>query len=118
MTTTTTININIVSINNIVNHNGMPVAVITACDEEVGYLSPFRSYTFQVSETVDGQWDLGCSQVIGLKNLLSYKRNRTIQRFRLLQQPRRGVDDQGASEGSGSYCTCAILTQFWFRVQV
>jgi len=28
---------------------------------EVGYLAPFRWYSFQVSGTIDGEWDLGSS---------------------------------------------------------
>ena len=34
------------------------------------FLTPFREYSFQVSRTIDGQWDCGCSVVLNLHNLI------------------------------------------------
>ena len=46
------------------------VALVNGEGREVGYLSPFRGYSFQVSGDRDGQGDLGSSQVIGLNNIM------------------------------------------------
>lgn len=49
---------------------GMPIIEVLNDGKCVGYLSPFRMYSFQVSMTADGQWDMGSSPVLGLKNVL------------------------------------------------
>ena len=48
----------------------MPVIEVLLDDKCVGYLSPFRKYSFQVSMTAQGQCDMGSSPVVGLKNVL------------------------------------------------
>lgn len=48
----------------------MPVIEVLLNGECTGYLSPFRAYSFQVSRTADGQWDMASSPVIGLRNVL------------------------------------------------
>ena len=49
----------------------MPIGILTnSKGMEVGYLSPFRGYSFQVSATFEGHSDLGSTQVFGLNNLL------------------------------------------------
>lgn len=56
----------------------MPIGILTDENgEEVGYLSPFRNYCFQVSGTFDGQMDLGSSKVIGLGNVWNAKKSRS-----------------------------------------
>ena len=52
--------------------DSIPIAVIVDAEtqEEVGYLSPFRGYRFQVSQTFDGCGDLGSSDVVGLNKIL------------------------------------------------
>ena len=55
----------------------MPIGVLT--DEEgneVGFLSPFRNYKFQVSATFEGSRDLGSSKVIGLGNVWHANKSR------------------------------------------
>ena len=50
----------------------IPVAVLTDYDgNDIGYLSPFRGLSFQVSKTIDGQWDKGSIKVIRLGNIWS-----------------------------------------------
>lgn len=49
---------------------GMPILEVLLNEECTGYLSPFRGYCFQVSMTSSGQWDMGSSPVLGLKNIL------------------------------------------------
>lgn len=48
----------------------MPVIEVLLNGECTGYLSPFRAYSFQVSRTADGQWDMASSPVVGLRNVL------------------------------------------------
>ena len=43
---------------------------------EVGFLSPFRNYKFQVSATFEGSRDLGSSKVIGLGNVWHANKSR------------------------------------------
>lgn len=46
--------------------DGMPILAVERTrngESQIGYLTPFRGYRFQVSETIDGQWDLGASEV-------------------------------------------------------
>lgn len=52
------------------NDHNMPIATIEYNDGSVGYLSPFRAYKFQVSKTFDGQYDMGSSEVVGLRNIV------------------------------------------------
>ena len=52
----------------------MNVSVVNTETNEVvsqGFLSPFRAYCFQVSGTETGEIDLGASQVIGLKRIMT-----------------------------------------------
>lgn len=48
----------------------MPIIEVMLDGHVVGYLSPFRQYSFQISMTAQGQWDMGSSPVVGLKNVL------------------------------------------------
>lgn len=51
---------------------GMPILIMY--NEEIKrdvYLSPFRLYRFQISDTFDGQGDSASSEVIGLNNLFT-----------------------------------------------
>lgn len=52
------------------SESGMPIIEVILDNECTGYLSPFRMYSFQVSMTSAGQWDMGSSPVVGLKNVL------------------------------------------------
>lgn len=56
----------------------MPIGILVDKEsgDEIGFLSPFRSYKFQVSGTFDGQWDLGSSKVIGLGNVWHANKSR------------------------------------------
>lgn len=54
----------------IIRTGHMPVIEVLINDKVTGYLSPFRAYSFQVSRTADGQWDMASSPVIGLRNVL------------------------------------------------
>ena len=40
------------------------------CGEDEYYLSPFRGYAFQVSNTINGVGSVGCSEVVGLGNIV------------------------------------------------
>ena len=59
---------------------GFPVLVLSNGEKEI-FLSPFRLYKFQVSETLEGSWDLGSSQVVGLGNILSARYNPTEKKM-------------------------------------
>ncbi len=48
----------------------MPILVLTNGERKL-YLSPFRGYKFQVSNSIEGDWDLGSSRVVGLGNIIS-----------------------------------------------
>ena len=48
----------------------VPIIEVLLDGKCAGYLSPFRKYSFQVSMTAAGQWDMGSSPVVGLKNVL------------------------------------------------
>lgn len=65
-------NVEVITLSSIRYYKGyMPIGVLTNEDgDEVGYLAPFRAYSFQVSATFDGHSDLGSTQVFGLNNLL------------------------------------------------
>ena len=55
----------------------MPIAVlIDENGNEVGYLSPFRNYKFQVSGTFEGDRDIGSSKVVGLGNIWNANKSR------------------------------------------
>lgn len=46
--------------------DGMPILAVERIrngESQIGYLTPFRGYRFQVSATLDGKWDLGSSDV-------------------------------------------------------
>ena len=46
--------------------DGMPILAVERIrngESQIGFLTPFRCYRFQVSATIDGQWDLGSSDV-------------------------------------------------------
>ena len=59
----------------IFGEQNMPVAVLEDSQGvAIGYLTPFRGYSFQVSGSLDGAGDLGSSQVIGLGNVLHVKK--------------------------------------------
>lgn len=65
--------INVVALGNIIQSEqtcGMPIIEVLLNGECHGYLSPFRMYSFQVSMTSNGQWDMGSSPVLGLRNIL------------------------------------------------
>ena len=61
---------------NRVTEKGFPVLVLSNGEKEI-FLGPFRLYKFQVSETFEGNWDLGSSQVVGLGNILLPRPNPT-----------------------------------------
>jgi hypothetical protein len=49
----------------------LPQLKLTNTDGRVvGFLSPFRGYCFQVSSTIDGEFDRGASTVVGLGNIV------------------------------------------------
>lgn len=55
----------------------MPIGVLVDEDgNEVGYLSPFRNYKFQVSGTFEGDRDIGSSKVVGLGNIWHANKSR------------------------------------------
>lgn len=59
----------------ITGEDGFPTLILTNGEnktilDEV-YLTPFRGYSFQVSATMDGEYDLGHSEVVGLGNIIS-----------------------------------------------
>ena len=68
----TNCNVETITLSSIRYYKGyMPIGILTNDDGmEVGYLSPFRGYSFQVSATFEGHSDLGSTQVFGLNNLL------------------------------------------------
>lgn len=69
--TTVTENVRTITISEIRSYHGMPIAILVdESGEEVGYLSPFRKYSFQVSGTFEGQGDMGSTRVVGLMNIL------------------------------------------------
>jgi len=52
----------------------MPQLTVKANENIVGYLTPFRAfkgYKFQISMTEDGDWDLGSSPVLFMKDFKS-----------------------------------------------
>ena len=51
------------------NGSEMPQLKIV-CGEDEYYLSPFRGYAFQVSNTINGVGSVGCSEVVGLGNIV------------------------------------------------
>lgn len=53
--------------------SGMPMLEVMANEKVIGYLSPFRKYSFQISRTINGECDMGASPVLGLKNILFAK---------------------------------------------
>ena len=68
----TNCNVETITLSSIRYYKGyMPIGILTNDDGmEVGYLSPFRGYSFQVSATFEGHSNLGSTQVFGLNNLL------------------------------------------------
>ena len=47
--------------------NGMPIMAVPIRRDDreyIGYITPFRGYRYQVSKTIDGECDLGASEVI------------------------------------------------------
>jgi hypothetical protein len=57
--------------------NGLPV--LSVVEEEtnktIGYLTPFRGYRFQISETIKGEGDMASSEVIGFGNIVTVCKN-------------------------------------------
>ena len=53
--------------------SGMPMLEVMANEKVIGYLSPFRKYSFQISRNINGECDMGASPVLGLKNILFAK---------------------------------------------
>ena len=55
----------------------MPIGVLIDEDgNEVGFMSPFRNYKFQVSGTFEGDRDIGSSKVVGLGNIWHANKSR------------------------------------------
>jgi hypothetical protein len=55
------------------SEKGMPMLEVCLSDDKwtgIAYLSPFRGYRFQISETFDGQGDLASTPVLGLANII------------------------------------------------
>lgn len=69
-------NYNKVMVKEMVTKDGeFPIVKVEILDNkdtviDTGYLSPFRGYCFQVSETKEGENDMGASSVIGLGHVL------------------------------------------------
>lgn len=65
-------NVVVIRLDDIKMHeSGIPVGILTDDDGvEVGYLTPFRGYSFQVSNTFNGQGSAGTTPVFGLNRLL------------------------------------------------
>ena len=64
---------NVVTLGDIIRNEGtynVPIIEVLLNGQCTGYLSAFRKYSFQVSMTAQGQWDMGSSPVLGLKNIL------------------------------------------------
>ena len=51
-------------------YEDIPVLDLKVNEEIVGWLSPFRCYSFQVSGTKEGQNNLGSIRVVGLANCI------------------------------------------------
>lgn len=63
-----------IKIGNLLWNNGhtMPILELVNVDKnKTVYLTPFRWYKFQVSQTLDGEWDLGGSCQIRFENFSS-----------------------------------------------
>jgi len=58
----------------ITEYEGVPTLEITLPDGRTGYLAPFRGYCFQVSKSLEGEYDLGSTSVVGLGNFIGVQR--------------------------------------------
>lgn len=67
-------NKNAITLGNIVynDSNNMPQLEVMLNGTTVGYLTPFRHYCFQVSDTIDGDGDMGSSPVVRLDEVVNY----------------------------------------------
>lgn len=67
-------NKSVVTLGNIVYNERyeMPQLEVMLNGTTVGYLSPFRHYCFQVSDTIDGDGDMGSSPVVRLDEVVYY----------------------------------------------
>ena len=52
--------------------NNMPQLEVMFGGTVVGYLTPFRHYCFQVSDTIDGDGDMGSSPIVRLDEVVYY----------------------------------------------
>ena len=70
-------NLSTIVIGDVIFKENIPLAVLVSANsgETLGYLSPFRGYCFQVSNTVEGEGDLGSSIPIGLGNILHMEKS-------------------------------------------
>ena len=87
----------------------MPIGILTnSRGVEVGYLSPFRAYSFQVSSTFEGQGCEGASQVFGLNNLLDGRlgteRNLGYQSNLRMDTVKVYLLEQAAMDAIRSFC--------------
>lgn len=64
---------NVIALGNIVyGNNTMPQLEVMANKNVVGYLAPFRHYCFQVSNTINGEGDMGSSPIVRLDEIVDY----------------------------------------------
>lgn len=60
-------------VGNLLWNNGHTMPILELVNADAGktvYLTPFRWYKFQVSQTIDGEWDLGSSMVVEFEKLV------------------------------------------------
>ena len=68
-----TMNKNAITLGNIVyGNNTMPQLEVVFANMVVGYLAPFRHYCFQVSDTINGEGDMGSSPIVRLDEVVNY----------------------------------------------
>lgn len=66
-------NNNVITLGNIVySDSNMPQLEVMFSNVVVGYLTPFRHYCFQVSNTINGEGDIGSSPIVRLDEIVNY----------------------------------------------
>ena len=67
-------NNNVITLGNIVYNDRckMPQLEVMSSNVVVGYLTPFRHYCFQVSNTINGEGDMGSSPIVRLDEIVNY----------------------------------------------
>lgn len=81
-------------------------------EEGVGFLAPFHGYSFQVSKTFEGEYDMGSTAVVGLGHITDMSNS-----YRTGWQYRSNLDNEGRIQEIIRWGMCAAILDFCYKTR-